>query len=398
MRINNIHIAGLFLIFPLVLFGCGAKEATVFTSSEWQEEIDTIGSDEKIGLLLGKSYYLDGKSAADKNDEREDIETKLEKCLKRSAGTRRPPIHVLPTDSIKQHLSQDYGLTDFANLSPTDLVNKLQTETPSRDILKSGLRYLIAVDISTKKDSSFRPYIEGHGDSGGGIIVLGLGEDGVKKTSIDVNVIDVKERGTAKISNISSSGNQGWTAGMGVLYASGSIPLILPLPYIAPWISFTETKACNTFGEYIVDLVTPQMDTEQTISALRSGDVVLLKLKKGASHKVTITYINDKFVVGHREYQPGHTTGISFNREDVIDVKILKAQATSPNEPIGKIDLSSFSPGETVKITLKSGEKQKVTITSIDENFLAGHAYFSSSQTTGVSYDRRSIRRIESLK
>ena len=111
---------------------------------------------------------------------------------------------------------------------------------------------------------------------------------------------------------------------MGVLYASGSMPLILPIPYIAPWISFTESEACKTFGEYIVGLVTPQVETEQMISELRSGDIVLLKLKKGESHKVTITHINDKFVVGHREYQPGHSTGISFNREDVIDVKILK--------------------------------------------------------------------------
>lgn len=398
MSINKIHMSGFLLIFSFVLFGCGAKEATVFTSSEWQEEIDTIGSDEKIGLLLGKYDYLDGNSPADKNDEREDIETKLEKCLKRSAGTRRPPIHILPTDSIKQRLSQDYGLTDFANTTPTDLVSKLQTATPSRDILKSGLRYLIAVDITTKKDSSLRPYIEGHGDSGGGIIVLGLGEDGIKKTSIDVNVIDVKERGMAKISSISSSGNQGWTAGMGVLYASGSMPLILPIPYIAPWISFTETKACNTFGEYVVDLVTPQMDTEQTISALRSGDIVFLKLKRGETHKVTITHINDKFVVGHREYQLGHTTGVSFNREDVIDVKILKAQMTSPNESTSYIDLSSFTSGETVKITLNNGEVKKVTITNIDEKFLTGQVYYSSSQTTGVSYDRRSIRHIEPLK
>ena len=117
MRMKNFHIPVLFVILSFGLFGCGAKEATVFTSSKWQEKIDTIENDEKIGLLLGKYDYLDGNSPVDTNDDREDLETKLEVCLKRAAGTRRPSIHVLPSDSIKQHLSQNYGLQTQLQLS-----------------------------------------------------------------------------------------------------------------------------------------------------------------------------------------------------------------------------------------------------------------------------------------
>ena len=54
------------------------------------------------------------------------------------------------------------------------------------------------------------------------------------------------------------------------------------------------------------------------------GDVVLLGFKNGNTQKITITHIDDRFVVGVYEYTIGHTTGVSYDRRDIENIEYFK--------------------------------------------------------------------------
>lgn len=387
MNIKNIYIAVLLVICSVVFLGCGAKEPIVSSKLTGQEEISALSSDEAIGFILGRYHFYDGYSHVDTEKKRDDLETKLERCLKKSAGQRRPPIKVLSTETIKNHLDQDYGFNDFAKATPFELVGRLQAPGRSWDIINTGLRYLITIDINTYKSFHYEPY----GDAEEGLMLLGLAKDGTKTTSIDVSVIDVKERAVVEEIDISSSGNQGWTAGVLMVY-------VLPVPYFFPWFSLTEAEVCNTFGEQIVELIAPHTDIEKTISQSKNGDVVLLEFRDGNTKKITVTHVDDRFVVGSYEYQLGHTTGVSYDRKSIKALKFLNASVKTPKETAKSIDMSQFLAGDPVAITFKNGDTKEVTITHIDARFVVGYVYYSLGQTAGVSYDRRLIKNIEHLK
>jgi hypothetical protein len=54
------------------------------------------------------------------------------------------------------------------------------------------------------------------------------------------------------------------------------------------------------------------------------GDVVLLGFKNGNTQKITITHIDDRFVVGTYEYTIGHTTGVSYDQRDIKNIEYFK--------------------------------------------------------------------------
>lgn len=56
----------------------------------------------------------------------------------------------------------------------------------------------------------------------------------------------------------------------------------------------------------------------------KMGDVVLVESKFGDTQKITITHIDDRFVVGTYEYTFGHTTGVNYDRRDIKSIEYFK--------------------------------------------------------------------------
>lgn len=56
----------------------------------------------------------------------------------------------------------------------------------------------------------------------------------------------------------------------------------------------------------------------------RSGDVVLITFKNKDMKKITITHIDERFVVGYVYYSLGQSTGVSYDQRDIEHIEHLK--------------------------------------------------------------------------
>jgi hypothetical protein len=396
MKIKSIYITAALLSVLLITAGCGAKDASVF-KSEKNKEIAEIGEDEAVGLILGKYDFFNSFSKLDTSQKREALELRLERCLEKAAKQSRPHIKVVSASTIKKQIAHDYGFTDFSGTTSAELINTLRSSGTSWDVEKSGLRYLVAVDFVTEKG---HPYVDAYnlvetgsmGSAGAYAFgPMGVVKEHTKKTTAHLNIVDVRRKLEAGEVNISSTGDQGWSAGLFMFF-------FLPVPYYFPWWSLTETEVCGTFGEQIVQLIAPKMHVEETISQCKSGDVVLLEFKNGNTQKVTITHIDERNIVGFYEYTLGHTTGVSYDRKEINAVKFLSGKLIGSEETTELFEMSQFTPGDKVSIAFKNGDQKQITITHIDERFVVGYVYYTLGQTTGVNYDRRDIKSIEYFK
>jgi hypothetical protein len=246
-----------FVLF--VNFGCGAKDAIVLKPVE-HKEIVKLGEDEAISVMLGKYDHYDVYSTAKTAKRRARVENKLEHCIYKAAKKNKPPVRVIPTGIIKEYIAQNYNYTNFAEATSPKILKTLQNPITSEDIKTTGLRYLVVIDVATDKNYSD---VEFYGDiessEGMALGIMGLAKDGIKKTSASLHIIDVRRRLEAGQITLSSSGSDGWTAGI-VLF------VIIPIPYYFPWWSLTEAEICDALGEQVVDIVTSQGLVPQKVS------------------------------------------------------------------------------------------------------------------------------------
>lgn len=314
--IKKTTVASGLLVLTFLIVGCSAQKPAVSDDNE------------AVGIILGGYSHYKSGSKIDTADERGELEEKLERCLVKDARNSTTPIRIISAKVIKENLEHHFDLTQFDETTIDTVIEALQTKNASEVLKKTGLRYLVIVDIETNEHHpTTKPYFEAAGDSGGGIALLGTTQESTKFTSASLHLIDINLGYETEYISLSSSGDDGWTAGVFVL-------LILPIPYYIPWWTATESKVCDEIGDKIVGLINHADFTLDTIemasdpvnlsSRYKNGDIVLVEFKNGDSRELTITHINDKFIVGHYKFENSRAIPSSFDLRSVKSIKKIR--------------------------------------------------------------------------
>lgn len=69
---------------------------------------------------------------------------------------------------------------------------------------------------------------------------------------------------------------------------------------------------------------TKKNKTSVDTTRFKNGDVVLLEFNNGNTKEITITHIDERFVVGYVYYSLGHTTGVNYDRRDIKNIEHLE--------------------------------------------------------------------------
>ena len=228
-----------FCLLLLILAGCGAKTV----APELSTHVDKFKLSEGEGVIITlDEYTYDGKYEDELSERilkhikmQQDIQKCFAKAAKKSGLIVNSPISLL----------HDPLLGGYGAQKDIRRGNEPKNELKGPNNLL-GMRYLVSTKIETfySGDTDFAA----EGDEY--ILIVGAAKTGTKSTKANLTIHDIKTGDQVDNLWINSSGKQGWTAGVAVLY-------ILPVPWYWPWWSMTETETCTAIGETVVKMFSP---------------------------------------------------------------------------------------------------------------------------------------------
>ena len=226
-------------ILLLILCGCGAKTV----APELSTHIDRfmLNKGEGVVIILDE-YNYDGKYEDELSERiikhikmQEEIQKCFAKAAKKSGLIVNSPISLLHDPLLDGYGAQKDIRRDI----------ELQNELKGPNNLL-GIRYL----VSTKIETFYSGETDFAADGDKYVLIVGAAKTGTKSTKANLTIHDIKTGDQVDTLWINSSGKQGWTAGVAVLY-------ILPVPWYWPWWSMTETETCTAIGETVVKMFSP---------------------------------------------------------------------------------------------------------------------------------------------
>ncbi|MBW2520453.1 MAG: hypothetical protein JRD88_08890 [Deltaproteobacteria bacterium] len=226
----------LFLV-TLFFLGCGAK--TIPPDISTHSKTLELNADEGLMIVLEEYEYEDKTEhqPADRIVRHIKMQEEIHACLAKEAKKQGikvyEPLPILHDKSLAGHV------LPIKPKSKDKVENSIKA---APNLL--GVRYLVSAKINTDYDGALD--FDAEGDEG--VLIVGVVKQGIKRTHAILTLHDVRSGEEVDTLQISSSGKQGWTAGLAIIY-------IFPVPWYWPWWSMTETETCEAIGESLVSLI-----------------------------------------------------------------------------------------------------------------------------------------------